>query len=63
MQATAHLSFEVLPNTTIMAGDIRSAVAWYTFQGDIATDPWSGPVTNVGYVDVTDMGNGERFRA
>jgi hypothetical protein len=53
--ATARVSLEILSEVTYVAGDIRSAVAYYTFQGEAYGDR--------GWVDVVDHGTNERFRA
>jgi hypothetical protein len=44
-----------MPDTTYISGDIRSASAYYTFNGE----GWNGR----GWVDVVDHGTNQRFRA
>ncbi len=55
----------VLEGGAYLSGDIRSASAYYTFTGELlGTDPYTGqPTSNVAYVDVTDWGSNDRFRA
>jgi hypothetical protein len=54
LQANARVSIELLPEYAVMAGDIQSANAYYTFTSDI--------VGTSGYGDMTDGYTGERFR-
>lgn len=53
-RAVANVSFEPLREYTIMAGEIRSNEAYYTFTADI--------VGTSGYGDILDHADGSRFR-
>lgn len=55
--ATATIEIEVFPELTSIAGEIRTATAYYTFRGEV----YGSPAT--GFVDVVDHGTNERFRA
>jgi len=54
-QAIARVTYEVLIERTVIAGDITSATARYIFNGDLYGDR--------GWVDVVTEGSNERFRA
>jgi hypothetical protein len=61
--ATAKLSAEVLVETTYVGGTIESASAFYSFKGELGTDPYTKQINDSGFADVLDHNTNQRFRA